>query len=225
MEVDMSLPKPQRILLAAEQVFSMYGFEKAILDEIIAIADVGKGTLYKYYGNKEQLFFRLVEEKNQVFTARLQKSVDEVCGIEAKLLAYFRELVSFYRRNSRLWQIIFFEMLNAKGRYIIMENNGDPYLVSRYDGMQTEKGEKELLLRYYEIIAQEFRIFREIIDTGIREKYLKNGNIDISCRFIFFGVVMSIFNPVGSREDELTPEEAAECIVDRYLNGERILFE
>ena len=56
MKIDGSLPKDQRILAAAEIIFSMYGYEKATLDQIIALADVGKGTVYKYFGNKEQLF-------------------------------------------------------------------------------------------------------------------------------------------------------------------------
>ena len=47
MQIDASLPKDQRILLAAENVFSARGYERATVDEIIALADVGKGTVYK----------------------------------------------------------------------------------------------------------------------------------------------------------------------------------
>lgn len=47
--IDASLPKDIRILQAAEEVFSQHGYEKATLDEIIALADVGKGTVYKYF--------------------------------------------------------------------------------------------------------------------------------------------------------------------------------
>ena len=56
MAIDTSLPKDIKILQAAEEVFSQHGYEKATLDEIIALADVGKGTVYKYFGNKEHLF-------------------------------------------------------------------------------------------------------------------------------------------------------------------------
>ena len=44
-KLDKALPKDLRILQAAEKIFSMYGYEKATLDEIIALADVGKGTV------------------------------------------------------------------------------------------------------------------------------------------------------------------------------------
>ena len=67
MAIDTSLPKDIRILQAAEEVFSQHGYEKATLDEIIALADVGKGTVYKYFGNKEHLFYKLVADKNAPF--------------------------------------------------------------------------------------------------------------------------------------------------------------
>lgn len=67
MAIDTSLPKDIRILQAAEEVFSQHGYEKATLDEIIALADVGKGTVYKYFGNKEHLFYKLVADKMRLF--------------------------------------------------------------------------------------------------------------------------------------------------------------
>lgn len=39
-EIDKTLPKDQRILLAAEEVFSRRGYVQATLDEIIALAQV-----------------------------------------------------------------------------------------------------------------------------------------------------------------------------------------
>lgn len=60
-----SFSKEKRILKAAEKVFSRKGYMQATLDEIIQIADTGKGTVYKYYQNKENLFYTLVNGKNQ----------------------------------------------------------------------------------------------------------------------------------------------------------------
>ena len=66
-EIDKTLPKDQRILLAAEEVFSRRGYVQATLDEIIALADTGKGTVYKYFGNKDNLFYTLVASKIEPF--------------------------------------------------------------------------------------------------------------------------------------------------------------
>ena len=44
----------KRLMTATEAVFSRRGFAQATMDEIIALADTGKGTLYKYFGNKDE---------------------------------------------------------------------------------------------------------------------------------------------------------------------------
>lgn len=74
-EIDKTLPKDQRILLAAEEVFSRCGYVQATLDEIIALADTGKGTVYKYFGNKDNLFYTLVASKIKPFLQCLQEVV------------------------------------------------------------------------------------------------------------------------------------------------------
>ena len=74
-EIDKTLPKDQRILLAAEEVFSRRGYVQATLDEIIALADTGKGTVYKYFGNKDNLFYTLVASKIEPFQQWLHEVV------------------------------------------------------------------------------------------------------------------------------------------------------
>ena len=49
------MDKRNRLMAAAETVFSRRGFAQVTLDEIIDLADTGKGTLYKFYGNKDDL--------------------------------------------------------------------------------------------------------------------------------------------------------------------------
>ena len=47
--------KKASLLAAAEEVFTSKGYTDATLDEIIKLADTGKGTVYRYFGNKENL--------------------------------------------------------------------------------------------------------------------------------------------------------------------------
>ena len=75
MAIDTSLPEDIRILQAAEEVFSQHGYEKATLDEIIALADVGKGTVYKYFGNNDAAVSR-------GFAFRSARAVSFICRPE-----------------------------------------------------------------------------------------------------------------------------------------------
>lgn len=222
MRVNGAVPKDQRILEAAEKIFSMYGYEKATLDEIIALADVGKGTVYKYFGNKEQLFYKLVSGKNKPFIERLQAAVAKEQGLKQRLISYFKEMVDFYYKNGTLWQIIFFEMLGGRNVCRLQKVDGEYQVTPRYSQIEISDEMKERILRYHQLLDDEYIILERIVLEGIDAKLLKPScDEEISSRFLFFGVAMSIFNPTQSIRS-MPADEAAEVIVDRYLYGESI---
>ena len=220
MQIDAKLPKEKRIEIAAEEIFSKFGYEKATLDGIIALADVGKGTVYKYFGNKEQLFYKLVEVKNVPFVEALQSAVEKEKGLQAKLIAYFTVLVEFYHKNSALWQIIYFEMLNNSYCRLIFDEDDNPTVVSRYSEDLVSEETKERYLRYHQLIISEFDILKKLIVDGMANQELKSGNARVSASHLFFGVAMGIFHHIHQVETTMSYEEMAKIIVDRFLDGE-----
>ena len=220
MQIDAKLPKEKRIEIAAEEIFSKFGYEKATLDGIIALADVGKGTVYKYFGNKEQLFYKLVAVKNVPFVEALQAAVENEKGLQAKLIAYFAVLVEFYHKNSALWQIIYFEMLNNSYCRLIFDEDDNPTVVSRYSEDLVSEETKERYLRYHQLIISEFDILKKLIADGMARQELKASNARVSASHLFFGVAMGIFHHIHQVETTMSYEEMAKIIVDRFLNGE-----
>ena len=220
MQIDAKLPKEKRIEIAAEEIFSKFGYEKATLDGIIALADVGKGTVYKYFGNKEQLFYKLVAVKNVPFVEALQAAVEKEKELQAKLIAYFTVLVEFYHKNSALWQIIYFEMLNNSYCRLIFDEDDNPTVVSRYSEDLVSEETKERYLRYHQLIISEFDILKKLIVDGMASQELKAGNARVSASHLFFGVAMGIFHHIHQVETTISYEEMAKIIVDRFLNGE-----
>lgn len=68
--------KPQKrkqILEIAEKLFNKFGIQKTGVDEIARLAQVAKGTIYSYFGNKESLFLELVNEKSRQFEELIEK--------------------------------------------------------------------------------------------------------------------------------------------------------
>lgn len=220
MTVDLAQSKDKRILQAAEEVFSRHGYEKATLDEIIALADVGKGTVYKYFGNKEQLFYKLVADKNAPFVKRLEQAVAGEDSFEEKLKRYFKEMVAFYVENSTLWQIICFEMLGNCNGYRVEKVDGEFQVFSRYHSVELADSYKEQILRYDNLLYSEFYILQQLITDGMQKGLLKKNCMpEIATKFVFFGVAMSIFNPNADETQELSTEQAAEIVVDHFLRG------
>src|SRR5215470_7613898 len=61
----------QQVLEAAARLFGERGVESVTMDEIAHAAGVGKGTLYRRYGDKGQLVLALMDEP----VAELQESL------------------------------------------------------------------------------------------------------------------------------------------------------
>lgn len=205
--IDASLPKDIRILQAAEEVFSQHGYEKATLDEIIALADVGKGTVYKYFGNKEHLFYKLVADKNAPFLEKLHQAVNSVD-------------MHFYVANSTLWQIICFEMLGGTNGCRVEPDGDDFKVIPRYNSVKVSEETSERILRYHKILHDEYDILAQLITKAMQDNLLKEDTVpEITTKFVFFGVAMSIFNQSDDIAADMTDEEAARIITDHFLRG------
>lgn len=221
MEIDKTLPKSERILLAAADVFSRKGYMQATLDEIIEIADTGKGTVYNYFKNKDNLFYTLVSGINEPFFAALQKVDASEESPFVKLELYLKEMISFLRVNDTLWQVLFYEMLGAnRGWYFIHDyETKENRLVVKWGAAPTEE-EKERVTRYSELIGSSFRILENIlqegVDTGVFKRSVKNEGIHYAARHLYGGVAMAVFFGNDRQDDS---EFIAKIIADRFLFG------
>jgi AcrR family transcriptional regulator len=65
--------KRQHILAVAANQFSTYGFDVANINTIADLAGVGKGTMYRYAKDKEDLFLQVLEEAAK----RIQSCLDQ----------------------------------------------------------------------------------------------------------------------------------------------------
>lgn len=52
----MSINRKQEIIKAATQSFSLFGYKATTMDQVAKLANVGKGTIYTFFKNKEELF-------------------------------------------------------------------------------------------------------------------------------------------------------------------------
>lgn len=72
MEQKKSTQKRQQLLAAALDVFSVYGFSGASLDEIAQLAEMHKSNIFYYYENKEALYVEVLTTVMQKWLAPLQ---------------------------------------------------------------------------------------------------------------------------------------------------------
>ena len=83
MEQKKSTLKRNQLLNAALDVFSVYGFSGASLDEIAQLANMHKSNIFYYYENKESLYVEVLTTVLQKWLAPLQMIESELEPTEA----------------------------------------------------------------------------------------------------------------------------------------------
>ncbi|MBS4188790.1 TetR/AcrR family transcriptional regulator [Bacillus sp. FJAT-49705] len=56
----MAIDRRQLIIEAATKSFSLFGYKATTMDQVAKIANVGKGTIYTFFKNKEELFDEII---------------------------------------------------------------------------------------------------------------------------------------------------------------------
>ncbi|TVP88893.1 MAG: TetR/AcrR family transcriptional regulator [Pseudomonadaceae bacterium] len=95
-------PAEQRIrdiLAAATHVFAHDGFRGADVQGIADRAGVGKGTVYRFYPTKEELFRAVVDDVMQRLTAQIDDAVESVADPFDYLRISFRAYMAFFQDN------------------------------------------------------------------------------------------------------------------------------
>lgn len=95
----------RRIIEAAREVFFRDGFMPANLDEIAERAGVAKGTLYRYFESKADLYVAVLADNGRVFTDKLQEAVAAADSPSQQLRRISRFYLEHWQRHRDYFQI------------------------------------------------------------------------------------------------------------------------
>ena len=103
--------KRRQILSTAAEMFSSQPYHKVRLDDVAAVAGVGKGTLYVYFQSKEDLYFTIIYDGLSKLVARLRSQLSaDHGGAMHRLGTIVAELVDYSFANPE-----FFELMKTTG--------------------------------------------------------------------------------------------------------------
>lgn len=106
------------ILSAAEEEFSEMGFYGARMDEIARRAGVNKALIYKYYGNKEELYKTVFYNVYDRFSLQeKQILVDQGLDYKAKIRRFVQMEFEYCAQNPSYVRMIMWENLNYAKYY------------------------------------------------------------------------------------------------------------
>jgi TetR/AcrR family fatty acid metabolism transcriptional regulator len=95
-----------KILDAAGRLFGTRRFHEVRMDDIAAEAGVGKGTLYRYFKDKDELYLKLLERASGQFTERVQAAVAHQGGTRDRLVALVTTVLDYFDENPHLLELI-----------------------------------------------------------------------------------------------------------------------
>lgn len=94
------------MLEAAARLFAKQRFHEVRMEDIAAEAAVGKGTLYRYFKDKEELFLALLDRASQQILERLHEQLECTTGAQARLRAIVESIIAFFEEQPHLLDLI-----------------------------------------------------------------------------------------------------------------------
>jgi len=96
----------RRILASARAVFLRSGYADANLNEIARAAEVGKGTLYRHFDSKSELYVAMLSEHGDALVREMADALDVEGPVLKQIEQMARFYLDFWKRHPDHFQII-----------------------------------------------------------------------------------------------------------------------
>jgi AcrR family transcriptional regulator len=101
-----SQEQADKMLDAATRLFGGQRFHEVRMEDIAAEAGVGKGTIYRYFADKEELFLALLKRASDQFLAQCREAMNGQKATQAKLTAIVGSGLRFFDEQPHLGPLI-----------------------------------------------------------------------------------------------------------------------
>jgi AcrR family transcriptional regulator len=95
-----------KILDVAGRLFGTRRFHEVRMEDIAGEASVSKGTLYRYFADKEELYLALLSQASQQLIAQLRLRVEGEPTSRAALVAFVDAVIEFFDHRPHLFDLI-----------------------------------------------------------------------------------------------------------------------
>ncbi|TET32200.1 MAG: TetR/AcrR family transcriptional regulator [Planctomycetota bacterium] len=98
--------KRKQIMQAAEALCTSRRFHEITLDEVAHAARVGKGTIYRYFEDKDDLFFQVVTSGLDELCELLSQKVPGDAPFQNQLLSVCKQITDFFSSRRQLFRMM-----------------------------------------------------------------------------------------------------------------------
>lgn len=177
---------------AAEELFTSRRLHEITLDDVARVAKVGKGTIYRYFKDKDDLFFKTASDGFEQLCELLRQTVPQHADFGSQLLAVCRHIREFFTKRRQLMRMMHSEEARIDW--------------CKSDLRQTWMDERSKLVG----------AIGEIMDRGKAEGAVKTELSSDVLSALLLGMLRTTARELGNVPE---PVRSLETVVDIFLNG------
>lgn len=104
----------QQIMAAAEKLFASKRIHETTLDDVVKAAGVGKGTVYRYFESKDDLYFQTAVSGFEALGELLERTVKPEAPFDEQIMVVCREVSGFFKRRRPLFRMMQSEAMRVR---------------------------------------------------------------------------------------------------------------
>jgi len=89
----------KQVLEAASRSFAAFGYKATTMDQVAKAAGVGKGTIYTFFANKEELFEQIVKDLIAELKDVAERTLDPALPFADNLLRILQQVLAYRDRH------------------------------------------------------------------------------------------------------------------------------
>ena len=188
--------RPAELIEAGLHEFALHGFAATRLEDVARRAGVVKGTIYRYFSDKEALFLAAVRSRIMPMFDEMTAFVEGFPGTTRELLQLIIETIHRQLVNSDLRVLI---------RIIIAEGERFPALTEFY---------------YRETISKGRALLERIVARGIERGEVREGaTADLPLVIMAPAIMAAIWRMTFERHAPISSDAFRAAHIDLVLNG------
>ncbi|HWK23331.1 MAG TPA: TetR/AcrR family transcriptional regulator [Ureibacillus sp.] len=186
------MDRKQEILLGAAKSFSMFGYKATTMEQVAKLSNVGKGTIYNFFTNKEELLQEVVISMIREMKAQAEQTLSPNSSFIENAHNALMKLLQFRERH----------LLFAK-------------LIEEEKAIQTPAVKQMLVKIEGEIVT----FLADRLRIGIEKKEVRDCNPDLVAYLLFKSYLAMIVDWQLTHDEALHQDEILELFKETIFRG------
>lgn len=130
----------QCLLAKGKELFSKYGLAKTSIDDIVLACGIAKGSFYKFFSSKEELYYVILRQEEKIRDTVLGELLREDLSPKELLTSFFTKSFQLVDENP------FLQLMFQEGEHERIVRKLPPHLVEETGREDVEKGKQAVMM-------------------------------------------------------------------------------